>query len=377
MKILHVVPTYKPAYIYGGPIESIASLCESLLKDNKISVYTTNANGDKELPVVTGKGINVDGVTVTYFSRITRGNTNIAPALWTNLYRDCQSFDIVHIHSWWNPVVVIAAAICHLKKVKVVVSPRGMLSSYIMTKTYPGTKKWIHKLIGKDALQAAIFHATSESEYIECGKLIPNWTGFLLPNIIKLPSEQFNRTENEIFTLVFLSRIHPKKGLDILFKAISKIDAPIRLRIAGSGEKTYIEELKNESVVLKIDHLIEWIGWKDHSEKYDELASADLFVLTSHNENFANVVIESLYVGTPVLLSTAVGLADYVKENDLGWIVELDEVSITNGLLSAIADKKKRMSINSTGREKILESFSRDILAKKYMENYNQSIIND
>ncbi len=86
------------------------------------------------------------------------------------------------------------------------------------------------------------------------------------------------------------------------------------LKIAGDGEEAYINELKQKIAALGIEHKVEWLGWKNREDKFRELMQADLFVLVSHNENFANVVIESLHVGTPVLVSDKVGLAKFVQK---------------------------------------------------------------
>lgn len=371
MNILHIVPSYKPAYIYGGPIESIGSLCEALAEiGNTVDVFTTTANGDSELEVETRIAINVEGVNVYYFPRLTKGHTHISPTLWHFLYFHCKNYDIVHIHSWWNPLVIFSAIICHLKGVKLVISPRGMLSNYILTKTNAVAKKWIHVLLGKSALKKSVFHATSEIEYTECQNLIEGWNGFLLPNLINLPSEHFARNNNNIFTLIFLSRIHPKKGLEYLFEAISYLKEPIVLKIAGTGEEEYIHKLQDHSRLLGVAHLIEWIGWKNREDKFKELANSDLFVLTSFNENFANVVIESIHVGTPVLVTDTVGLANFVDENNVGWVSKFEPSAIAESLKSAMADFAKRNFVNSSGRNIVLSNFSRSILAERYLEQY-------
>src|SRR5687768_15867377 len=99
MKILHVTPCYKPAYIYGGITESISRLCTAMAQSgHSVYVFTTTANGNKELPVVAGKEHDVDGVKVIYFRRLTKDPTHVSPALWTHLWKNCHRFDAVHIH---------------------------------------------------------------------------------------------------------------------------------------------------------------------------------------------------------------------------------------------------------------------------------------
>ena len=186
MKILHVVPSYKPAYIYGGPIESVARMCEELVRaGHTVEVFTTTANGAEELKVAPGVMQIVDGVRVTYFKRITKDPTHVSPDLWKKLQAEAKHYDVVHIHSWWNILVIVAAWICHRQKVKVVLSPRGMLSHYILNNKKSIAKNGFHSLIGKKLLRKTYFHATAPAEEEECLKLIPGWKGFEVPNIIR------------------------------------------------------------------------------------------------------------------------------------------------------------------------------------------------
>ena len=375
MKILHIVPSYKPAYIYGGPIESVSKLCEGLAAaGHEVDVYTTTANGETELDIESGIPIDVDGVKVIYFTRITKDPTHVSPALWKYLYHNVKSYDIVHIQSWWNILVVIAACICHLKKVEVVISPRGMLSKYIFETGSVKMKKLIHNTIGKKALAKSWFHATAASEYTECREIISGWRGFTQPNILTLPDIPINKPENEIFTLIFMSRIHPKKGIEILLNAISKLSFPVELKIAGSGEEEYIDTLKDLAIELGITESITWLGWLDRETKFKELMHADLFVLVSLNENFANVVIESLHMGTPVLLSEDVGLSGFIRQNDQGWISTLEIEDVVQKIGMAYTETEKRTRIQTQSRFIIEKNFSPTKLINNYVDEY-QNII--
>jgi glycosyltransferase involved in cell wall biosynthesis len=97
-----------------------------------------------------------------------------------------------------------------------------------------------------------------------------------------------------------------------------------------------------------------------------------LIVLISYNENFANVVIESLSVGTPVLLSNEVGLADYVEEKKLGWITDLTPKNITEQLIKSFEAKNSRAVIRETAPQIIIEDFDSKNLIKKYFKLYSQ-----
>jgi len=348
MKILHIVPSYKPAYGYGGTIESVARLCEGLAEQgNEIKVFTTTANGKYELDVAVNVEHNVDGVNVIYFERIFKDHIHISPMLWRRLYQECKNYDVVHIHSWWNILVLASAFICKLKRVKTVLSPHGMLSDYIMQHSNKVLKRFIHVFGGRSLIKYTIFHATSDAEFVECKQLVPKWKGFTLPNLIWLPQLHIAKPANKVFTIIFLSRIHPKKGVELLMEAISCLDNKPLLQIAGTGENEYIEELKEKAKALGIDKNVQWRGWLNREEKFTALMEADLFALTSYNENFANVVMEALHVGTPVLISDKVGLYRFVQEHHVGWICKTDVKDIALKLQQAINDKEKRSHINT------------------------------
>lgn len=371
MRILHIVPSYKPAYQYGGTIESVSRLCEGLVQAGmEIKVFTTAANGKNELDVTTGIEYNVEGVKVIYFKRLTKDHSHISFSLWKRLYKECKNYDVVHIHSWWNILVLAAAYICKIKKIKIILSPHGMLSDYIIENSNSRKKRFLHFVIGRSLLKSTLLHATAESELKECKKLIPGWKGFVLPNIIWLPELNIQKKQNRVFTILFLSRIHPKKGIELLMEAISLLDINVCLQIAGTGEKAYINSLKKKAKLLEIENKTEWLGWKERTEKFKVLMDADLFALTSYNENFANVVIESLHVGTPVLLSAEVGLAQFVLKQGLGWICKLQVQDIKKNIEAALQNIQQREKIIKSSPLIIKKQFSAKILIPQYLQHY-------
>jgi glycosyltransferase involved in cell wall biosynthesis len=377
MKILFIVPSYKPAYVYGGTIVVVTRLAEQLvLEGHEVSVYTTTANGKAELDVPPGKELNVDGVKVTYFKRITGDHTHVSPALWKHLYSNVKTFEVVHIHSWWNPLVLGAAWICKMKGVKPVFSPHGMLSTYIIETNNAGKKKFIHGLVGKGLLESSRLHVTAETEWEESIKIIPHWQGNVIPNLVMLSEKIYSRPANEIFTIGFLSRIDPKKGLDLLIKALAKVSFDYKLLIAGEGEDNYVSSLKKLAAESGNDQKLEWVGWKNGEEKFEFLSQLNLFALTSHNENFAVVVIESLSVGTPVLLSDRVGLYKYVLDRDMGWVTDINVENITQKLNQLYVERQKLEKINSDAPSRIKEEYNDSALAKEYIKLYLSAEIN-
>jgi glycosyltransferase involved in cell wall biosynthesis len=379
LKIIQITPAYKPAYIYGGPTMSVAKLCEAIVHHAgaNLTVFTTTANGLEELAVVPGKEVKVDDVPVIYFSRLTKDHTHFSPALLLALRKEIKNQKvkpIIHIHSWWNLVTVLSCLIAKWHRIPVVLSPRGMLTNYTQNNRNSFFKSALHILLGKSLLQYVHIIASSEQERQDVLKIIKPKSITILPNLVSLPKEPIaiNQAQGNIFKLLFLSRIEEKKGLAILFEALANLTMPWELSIGGKGEEAYVQRLKDQAADLKISAKIAWLGHVNNDDKFDLLAKHDLLVLTSYNENFANVVIESLHVGTPVLVSKEVGLSEYVAANGLGFVSELNPLQITETLKQAFTDSEKRRRIRTQGPIAISKDFDEQILVAKHIALYKQ-----
>ena len=404
MKLLLITPSYKPAYIYGGPTMSVAKLCEALIANAdtvpalhlEVEVLATTANGKEELTVEPGKQVDVDGVPVTYFKRLTKDHTHFSPALLRALRKEIKAARaankplLIHIHSWWNLVSIFSCWLARYYRVPVSLTPRGMLTAYTSNNRNGIFKKLIHQWIGKRLLPYCHIHATSEKEKQDILTIIKPKSITVIPNLVDLPPEQSEKTERAVkteeeakiieeaatserpFQLIFLSRIEEKKGLDILFQALSKLTFPWQLTLGGNGESAYIAQLKNLTTTLGIKGKINWIGHVANNDKFNLLRQHDLFVLSSHNENFANVVIESLSVGTPVLLSDQVGLADYVLKKDLGYVCSLEPPEITRALEKGFSEQSLRATIRQEAPVIIRRDFGDEYLTSRYIQLYQQ-----
>ena len=371
--IIHISPSYKPAYIYGGPTLSVSRLAEVLNEAmHSVEVITTSANGAQELDVLLGKPQIIDGVKCTYFLRWTKDHSHFSPALLWVFYWNIRKSKTIHIHSWWNLVTIPAVFLCRLRGIRPILSPRGMLSPYTFKSP---VKRLFHHFIGRWLLKGTVLHATSTQEAQEALTLIPNWPHFILPNIIELPAlGAYSPTtaKKDHFSMIFLSRIHPKKGLETLFEALSSVDFSWRLQIVGEGEESYVSLLKNLAREYSITDRIDWLGWRNGSEKFQLLADADLFVLPSQNENFANVVLESLAVGTPVILSDQVGLSEYVIKQNFGWVYSGGSTELAQQLHLAWNDQNRCEAIRSEAPLQVHTDFGADTLAQQYLAAYQE-----
>jgi len=158
-----------------------------------------------------------------------------------------------------------------------------------------------------------------------------------------------------------------------LLDALPFVTFPYTLTIAGDGDSTYINTLKALAEKNGIAANMNWVGFKS-DDKFGMLAGQDLLVLPSHDENFGNVIIESLSEGTAVLVSPFVGLADYVTENKLGWQCELNAASLGNNINFIIGRPDELTAIRKNAPGKIRTDFDESRLVKKYINLYNNII---
>ena len=416
MNILHINASYKPAFIYGGPTVSVAKLCEEIsskklkVKSKKgevgfdsaqpdndsaqpdngsvqpdssvekekidVTVYTTLANGKEELPYQNGEIRNVDGVAVHYFKRITKDHSHFSPSFLSHLWKNVKQFDLIHIHAWWNLVSVGAALICVLKGRSYILSPRGTLSTYSFYNRKSVMKRLFHLFLGRPLLKRAVFQVSSGKEKKDIENILgPSCKVDVIPNFVELKKAweiaidfELKHTQAE---LLFFSRVEEKKGLEFLLEACALLPIPFHLTIAGWGEESYISSLKNLSRQVGIDKKLTWLGQVASANKFEILSKYDLLILPSYDENFANVVIESLACGPPVLLSPNVGLADYVVEKQLGWVVAQDPTMIAAAIEALFQNsKQERIALRKKARQVIKTDFDEDALRKTYIQFY-------
>lgn len=371
MKILIITPSYKPAYVYGGPIFSVAYLAENLSKhQHEVLVLSTTANGKKELDVQSNTIVPIDEVNVMFFNRQTKDHSHLSLALLKFLWKNGNKYDVIHIQSWWNLVALLSAAICYIKNWRYVVSPRGMLSPYTFKQS--PIKRLLHFFFGNVLLKKSVIHATSTDELQKISRLNPKYRIEVAPNFVDLSFEDSLVTKQDVEpnTILFLSRIHEKKGLGLLLESLREINIPIHLKIVGDGEEEYINKLKQQSLNLPSIHKVSWLGAKYDDEKIALYKSSSIYILPSQDENFANTVLESLSLGTAVLISKNVGLADFVSQNDLGWVYDGSKKQLISCILNALQNTDKLKAIRETAPIIIKSNFSTTTILNCYLQIY-------
>lgn len=354
----------------------MSRLAETLVSlGNSVTVYTTNANGSEDLNIITQEPIQVEGVTVYYFKRWTRGHSNFSPSLLAKLKTSVNTFDVVHIQSWWNLVTMPSTLICLLAGKRPIISPRGSLTEYTIGHKYGVLKSVFHTGFGKWLLKKAVFMFTTQHEWEQAAKLIKISKYYILPNLLELgESVTAERLHEKCLRILFLGRIDPAKNLDLVFEALlSDVDFDYQWSIVGDGDPQYVDEWKNKT---RSNNNIKWLGAITGEAKWQILAESDLLVLPSHTENYGNVVLESLSQGTAVLISPHVGIKEYVAANSFGFVVE-DRPESWRAMFRKLAlDKSPLHEIRKRAPITVQQDFESDRIAEKYINAYKDVIVN-
>jgi glycosyltransferase involved in cell wall biosynthesis len=234
--------------------------------------------------------------------------------------------EVVHFHGLWQPAHSRLSHRLRARGIPYVVSPHGMLEPWAWRHKW--WKKWPYfhlvetrHLRGASALLATGPMEASRLQRFARPRQRIEWlplglTGEARPDYVRARQQLGWAPEEQV--LLFLSRLHVKKGPDILLRALASMKWPrvTRLVVVGDGDRHFVERLKRYASE-HADALprIDWAGavWGDARWKYFQ--GADLFCLPTHSENFGLAVLEALQVGTPVLTTVDTPWASQLPRN--------------------------------------------------------------
>ncbi|WP_088240458.1 glycosyltransferase [Calothrix rhizosoleniae] len=389
MRILHIIPSV--ALLRGGPSQAVLEMVKAL-RDNDIDaeIATTNDNGVDLLDVPLGERTEYQQVPVWFFPRFSpplhavRGFA-FSGKFTTWLWQSIHQYDLIHVHAIFSYASTAAMANARLQKVPYIVRPLGQLCKWSLQQS--ARKKQIYlKLIEKANLNHSQgIHFTSEQEKQEASQLNLTSPSFIIPHGLSIPAkipdarqrlrQHFNLPLLDEPIILFLSRLHPKKGLDYLIPALSKLsNYRFTFILAGSGEPDYESEIKSLIAALGIEERTYFTGFVKGELKDLLLQGANLFVLTSYSENFGISVLESLAIGLPVLITSGVALADMVKQKQIGYVTELDVDEIANAIDTFLNDPQVGKVMGDNACQFIAEQYSWHYIAKKIIVTYKKII---
>jgi len=220
--------------------------------------------------------------------------------------------------------------------------------------------------------QASLFHVTSEEEVEALRDLGFDQPVAMIPNGVQLPEQQSADSSSAgPRRALFLSRLHPKKGLPMLIEAWARVrPKDWELILVGPSEEGHRAELEEQVRSHGLDDEITFSGSVSDKEKWAVYRSADLFVLPTHSENFGIVVAEALAAGTPVLTTTGTPWRE-LETHGCGWWVEPEVERITRALDDAVgcADEERR-AMGARGRRLVEEQYSWQGVARQMQAAY-------
>ncbi len=378
MRILHVIPTYVPAWRYGGPIIAVHGLCRALVRrGHEVHVFTTSVDGPVDLDVPLGTPVDVDGVSVRYFASRHLRRLYWSPPLGAALKARLPDYDLVHLHSVFLWPTWVAARAARRAGRPYVISPRGMLVRELVTrKSWFAKTLWIRLVERNTIRHAAAIHATSALERDQLGRF-----GFDLPRTEVIP----NGVEVETGApssgssvsvpadrpyLLFLGRINWKKGLNRLIPALTLVP-DVNLVVAGNDEENYRPALEALATREGVWERVHFVGPVYGQDKQLLLRDALALVLPSYSENFGNVVLEAMAAGCPAVVTEEVGLADVVRSSGAGVVTGGTPAALGNALQRLTADAEARRAMGEQGRRIVATDYSWDSVASRMEALYS------
>ncbi len=389
MRILNIIPYFYPAWAYGGTCRAAWELARALVrKGQSVVVYTTDALDERSRS--TPLSVVVDGVEIHRVRNISNylaWRRAFFPLGFGNkLQKSLRDADVVHLHEFRSYQNAIALPYMVRTGVPFVLTAQGGLPRIMGRNTL---KILYDRNFGARILSnAARLHALNEVEreqFIDLGvdpqriAILPN--GVDLDQYQSLPSftgfrARFDIPE-EAPIILFLARVNKIKGVDFLvssFNMLREVYPDAVLVIVGPDDG-YLQEVKHQVQVLGIEKQVRFTGYLDGDDKLQAYQAASVYVLPSAYEMFAITLLESLACGTPIIATDRCGLADFVRQNDLGSIVNYGDVK---GLKTEIVrilghpvDVERRADY---GREYVLKHFGWDRIADNWLTVYQDCV---
>jgi glycosyltransferase involved in cell wall biosynthesis len=302
-----------------------------------------------------------------------------------------RAADIVHLHTLWHPLNAIARKACVRHGRKYVMMPHGMLNPYALNQ-----KRWRKKAYLAAAerrnLQGACRLIFTTFHERQAARESLSWLGRdeIIPLGADRPPNMPRQAAREAFInsfpqvsnrrcVLFLGRIHPKKGLDRLLKILPEIVSRhpnVLLVIAGDGKPSYVRDVRNFVYSTDLSSHVLFTGILEDEIKWSALACAEVFVLPSRQENFAISMAEAMHSGVPVVITDKVNSWPFVEMAHAGFVLEEDriEVNLAKRVDQLLSDPDKARYMGRRGQEFAKDRFSWERVARDMVSLYHRLI---
>ena len=379
MRVLHVAASLSPEW--GGPVSVIVSLTQALRQRGvESAVYATAGTRTGSDPVSLGD-IEAQVFPTGAAARLWTG---YAPALARALQDAGPRYDLIHIHELWHFPHFAAYRAAQRAGKPYVVTIQGALQRPSLT--HRALRKRLYMAVVQHRIleRAARLQATTEAEeqqiraqgFTAPVSVIPNGvcpdTFGRLPSGAEFRSRLDGGSQKQI--ILFLGRIHPGKGLDLLAKAFADVSQErddLRMVICGPDEQNYrsqVEALLRAAGAL--DKAV-FTGMLTGHDKLEVLAAADMFVLPSYSEGFSMAVLEAMASQLPVVVSHECHFPE-IGDRGAGFVVDTSVEQLKNAIRYLMDHPEERRRMGARGRELIMERYTWDAVAEQLERLYGE-----
>ena len=386
MRILQIIPSI--SLVYGGPSQMVLGLSAALAAKNiDVTIITTDSNGDiGQLPldVPLNEPIQKNGYQIIYFRCYPWRRYKFSFSLLQWLNENARQFDLAHIHALFSPVTTLAATIARYHKLPYIMRPCGMLDPADLQKKKRLKQIYATLLERPNLVGAAAIHFTSKEEAKISERFGLGSTGkMLVPRDLVIPlgvtAGLFPKRlpESHVPIILFMSRIEPKKGLDLLIPALESIlvsGVEFHFILAGSNpqDADYETQIKVQIYNSRLAKYTTITGFVSGDLKVKLLTKADLFVLPSYYENFGLAVAEAMAAGVPVVISDRIHIAEDIQQTEAGWVGPLEVGAIANSIKSALLNPQERQRRGLNGKEYAKKHYNWEAIAQQTIDAYQQ-----
>ncbi|MFQ4138208.1 glycosyltransferase [Nodosilinea sp. PGN35] len=396
MKILHLIPSLSP--LRGGPSQAVLEMVQAQRQQGiDAAIATTNDHGDSTFVVPYGCQIESGSipelvgpsVPIWVFSRVLSQvaalrEFAVAPALAPWLWQHVTDYDLVHIHAIFNYPTTLGMAVARARGIPYVVRPLGSLGPWSLAQGKAKKQLYLQTLGRRLLRGSAALHFTTPQERQEALAAGFDGASFILPHGVDLPvpvadaSRQLRQRlqiDNDAPIVLFLSRLHPKKGLEHLIDAMATLtDDPFTLVIAGSGDAHYAAELAQRIERAGLGQRVRQIGFVSGDWKTCLLQGADLFVLPSYAENLGIALLEAMAAGLPVVTTPEVAIAPLIHQHQTGLVTPAQAPNLAAAIQHYLHHPATARQHGQQGRALVATEFSWPTQAARLIDQYTQLV---
>lgn len=392
MRILQVIPSYIPAWRYGGPVKSVHEMCRELVKLGvDVTVFTTNADGPETPQDHTYKEKVIDGVKIYYFPVSQPRSYFRSPQLAQALRKRVKEFDLVHINWLYVHPTLVAARECLRQDVPYIIAPRGMLDPDAIALKGSLKKRLYLNLVEKRHLyKTTAVHFTADGEREQALSAGWSFKSVVVPNGIDLSVYSTVLNQKAFFDkfpdlsgkkiVLFLGRINYIKGIDLLARAWPMVVSAVpdaHLVLAGPDDDGYSDRVKGWLVQGRVANNATFTGMLLGEDKLAALAAADVFVASSYLESFGMAIVEAMSCKKPVVITDRVNIYREIEKAGAGIVVQCEPVKIAEAIISVLSNQEAAKEMGNNGRKLVEERFTLDKAAKEMLHVYKKILQED